>query len=67
MGPFNGAKLVAKAWVDPDFKARLLEDTPAAIAEMNFPRLLALETLKSMLLSNLMAIGQLRQFSRSSY
>ncbi|WP_423789602.1 nitrile hydratase subunit alpha, partial [Limnospira indica] len=20
MGPFNGAKLVAKAWVDPDFK-----------------------------------------------
>ena len=38
MGPFNGAKLVAKAWVDPEFKARLLEDTPAAIAEMNFPR-----------------------------
>jgi nitrile hydratase subunit alpha len=38
MGPFNGAKLVAKAWVDPEFKARLLEDTPSAIAEMNFPR-----------------------------
>lgn len=38
MGPFNGAKLVAKAWADPGFKARLLEDTPAAIAEMNFPR-----------------------------
>jgi nitrile hydratase len=38
MGPFNGAKLVAKAWVDPEFKARLLKDTPAAIAEMNFPR-----------------------------
>jgi len=38
MGPFNGAKLVAKAWVDPDFKARLLADTPAAIAEMSFPR-----------------------------
>src|SRR5260370_35302623 len=38
MGPFNGAKLVAKAWLDPEFKARLLEDTPAAIAEMKFPR-----------------------------
>lgn len=38
MGPFNGAKIVAKAWVDPAFKVRLLTDTPAAIAEMNFPR-----------------------------
>lgn len=38
MGPFNGAKIVAKAWTDPDFKQRLLEDTPSAIAEMNFPR-----------------------------
>lgn len=34
MGPFNGAKVVAKAWVDPDFKARLLEDCNAAIAEL---------------------------------
>jgi len=38
MGPFNGAKIVAKAWVDPAFKQQLLEDTPSAIAEMNFPR-----------------------------
>ena len=37
-GPFNGAKLVARAWVDLDFKARLLANTPAAIAEMDFPR-----------------------------
>ncbi|MBD2012419.1 nitrile hydratase subunit alpha [Microcoleus sp. FACHB-53] len=37
-GPFNGAKLVAKAWVDSEFKARLLENTPEAIAQMNFPR-----------------------------
>ena len=36
-GPFNGAKLVAKAWVDPEFKACLLADTPAAIAQMDFP------------------------------
>lgn len=38
MGPFNGARIVAKAWVDPAFKQRLLEDTPSAIAELNFPR-----------------------------
>lgn len=38
MGPFNGAKIVAKAWVDPEFKQQLLKDTPAAIAQMNFPR-----------------------------
>lgn len=38
MGPFNGARIVAKAWVDPAFKQQLLEDTPSAIAEMNFPR-----------------------------
>ncbi|UPJ63757.1 nitrile hydratase subunit alpha [Bradyrhizobium sp. 191] len=36
MGPFNGAKLVAKAWVDPDFKALLAEDTMAAVEKMNF-------------------------------
>jgi nitrile hydratase, alpha subunit len=34
MGPFNGAKIVARAWVDPAFKARLVADTPAAIAEL---------------------------------
>ena len=36
IGPFNGAKLVARAWTDPQFKERLLADTPAAIKEMNF-------------------------------
>jgi nitrile hydratase subunit alpha len=34
-GPFNGAKIVARAWVDADYKARLLADTPKAIAELN--------------------------------
>ncbi|MGI0491234.1 nitrile hydratase subunit alpha [Alkalinema pantanalense CENA528] len=38
MGPFNGAQIVAKAWVDPEFKQNLLEDTPSAIASMNFPQ-----------------------------
>jgi nitrile hydratase subunit alpha len=37
MGPFNGAKIVARAWVDPAFKAKLLADANAAIAEMDFP------------------------------
>jgi nitrile hydratase len=37
MGPFNGAKIVARAWLDPEFKARLLTDTAAAIAELDFP------------------------------
>lgn len=37
MGPFNGAKIVAKAWVDPEFKKRLLKDTASAIAQMKLP------------------------------
>ncbi|MDQ3947268.1 MAG: nitrile hydratase subunit alpha, partial [Actinomycetota bacterium] len=31
VGPLNGAKVVAKAWADPDYKKRLLEDGTAAI------------------------------------
>jgi len=36
IGPMNGAKVVARAWVDADYKARLLEDGTAAIAELGF-------------------------------
>jgi nitrile hydratase len=36
IGPHNGAKVVARAWVDPDFKRRLLEDATAALAEIGF-------------------------------
>jgi nitrile hydratase len=36
MGPLNGAKVVARAWSDPDYKARLLTDGTAAIAELGF-------------------------------
>jgi nitrile hydratase len=35
--PANGAKVVARAWVDPAFRARLLEDGNAATAELGFP------------------------------
>ncbi|MBX2858686.1 MAG: nitrile hydratase subunit alpha [Cellvibrionaceae bacterium] len=37
MGPFNGAKIVARAWIDADFKKRLLKDATAAIAELKLP------------------------------
>jgi nitrile hydratase subunit alpha len=34
VGPRNGARVVAKAWVDAGYKQRLLEDGAAAIAEL---------------------------------
>ncbi|QNS05949.1 nitrile hydratase subunit alpha [Streptomyces xanthii] len=34
--PLNGAKVVARAWTDPGFKARLLADGSAAVAELGF-------------------------------
>ena len=34
VGPRNGAQVVAKAWADPAYKARLMEDATAAIAEL---------------------------------
>ena len=36
VGPRNGARVVARAWSDPAYKARLLADATAAIAEMNY-------------------------------
>ena len=36
VGPLNGAKVVAKAWTDPEYKARLLQDGTGAIAELGF-------------------------------
>jgi nitrile hydratase len=36
VGPMNGARVVARAWVEPDFKARLMMDASAAIAEYKF-------------------------------
>jgi nitrile hydratase subunit alpha len=36
IGPLNGAKVVARAWVDPAYKQRLLADGTAAIAELGF-------------------------------
>lgn len=36
VGPLNGAKVVAKAWTDPEFKARLLESGTTAVAELGF-------------------------------
>ncbi len=36
LSPLNGAKVVARAWGDADYKARLLADGTAAIAELGF-------------------------------
>lgn len=36
VGPRNGAAVVARAWVDPAFRDRLLQDATAAVAEMGF-------------------------------
>ena len=36
VGPLNGAQVVAKAWTDPEFKQRLLDDGTGAIAELGF-------------------------------
>ena len=36
IGPQNGAKVVAKAWVDNDYKERLLADATSAIRELNY-------------------------------
>ncbi len=36
IGPRNGARVVAKAWTDPDFKAWLMRDATAAISSLGF-------------------------------
>ncbi len=36
IGPLRGARVVARAWTDPEYKRRLLKDGRAAIAEFEF-------------------------------
>ncbi len=36
IGPRNGARVVARAWVDPAYRKRLLSDASAAIAELGY-------------------------------
>ena len=36
IGPMNGARVVARAWTDPAYKRRLLENATAAVAELGF-------------------------------
>ena len=35
VGPHNGARVIARAWVDPAYRKRLVADAPAAIAEIS--------------------------------
>jgi nitrile hydratase len=46
--PEGGARIVARAWTDPAYRARLLEDGNAAVAEMSFE----VEALKLVALEN---------------
>ncbi len=54
IGPMYGAKLVARAWVDPDFKKRLLENGNKALAEMGFGDVV--ENIASAVYSDLVAL-----------
>jgi len=36
VGPMNGARIVARAWLDPVFKARLLADATSEVSAFNF-------------------------------
>jgi nitrile hydratase subunit alpha len=36
VGPRNGARVVARAWADPEFRHRLLDDATAAIASLGY-------------------------------
>ena len=36
VGPRNGARVVARAWLDPEFKQRLLADASSAVAELGY-------------------------------
>ena len=36
VGPRNGSRVVARAWSDPEYKKRLLEDGTSAIAELGY-------------------------------
>jgi nitrile hydratase len=36
VGPMNGAKVVARAWVDAEYRERLLADATAAVGEFGF-------------------------------
>src|SRR5215467_11444426 len=37
IGPHIGARVVARAWADPDFKGRLLADATTAVGELGLP------------------------------
>lgn len=36
VGPRNGARVVAKSWVDPEYRARLMADATTPIAELGY-------------------------------
>jgi nitrile hydratase len=47
IGPLNGARVVARAWVDPAFKERLLGDATTAVGELGLPTNLPLVVIEN--------------------
>lgn len=45
--PANGARLIARAWVNDEFRQRLLADAPAALEEMGLPSLSVLQVVEN--------------------
>ena len=45
--PMNGARLIARAWIDDEFRRRLLGDAGSAVEEMALPSLSALRVIEN--------------------
>ena len=47
IGPKNGARIIARCWIDPNFKQRMLDDAAAAIKELSYEQsyLIAVENM----------------------
>lgn len=45
--PMNGARLIARAWIDDEFRRRLLSDAGSAVEEMALPSLSALRVIEN--------------------
>jgi nitrile hydratase len=45
--PMNGARLIARAWIDDEFRRRLLDDAGTAVEEMAFPSLSTLRVIEN--------------------
>lgn len=56
VGPMNGARVVARAWTDPAFRERLLDDGNAAVAELGIEGGAGLQMEKLVVVENTEAV-----------